>query len=242
MSQVPERYRGVWQRTLLQAPGVRDETTFVRWLQAGLWHADLRVPADAHALAQRTGFCGLTEVTDEPRGEVCAWRRRFDFQPPGATPDEGWMVFETPQRVVETGVHGDYLEVWERLPESVGRSVVLADGDGPGSRLLLAGRWLMRVRPRRIAWPAGTQPGNSLEQVLQRHPQQAAALLDFEVSFGRLEAGAWRVEHSTLGGLAGRELPCVIRRSGDGTAQVVEEAGASRWQVLEWRADEELLL
>ncbi|TAK75660.1 MAG: hypothetical protein EPO12_18220 [Aquabacterium sp.] len=243
MKGVPGRYRGVWQRRLLQTPDGRDETSFVRWLQTGLWHADLRLPAGAHEAAQRTAFCGITEVTQGERGEVCAWRRHDDFQPPGLAPDEGWMVFETPQRVVETGVHGDYLEVWERLGDSTGRSIALADGSGPGSRLLLAGRWLVRVRPRRADWPDGTRAGDSLRQVLQRHPAQARALLDFEISYGRLESGCWRIEASTLDELAGTELPCTIRREADGSALVVLGGlAAARWQVLEWDWDQEQVL
>ena len=43
------------------------------------------------------------------------------------------MVFETPDRVIERGVHGNYLEVWERLPASVGRRIALAAIDAQGS-------------------------------------------------------------------------------------------------------------
>ena len=41
---VPERYRGVWRRNQLDIPGLRDTTTWARWLQTARWHADLRVP------------------------------------------------------------------------------------------------------------------------------------------------------------------------------------------------------
>jgi hypothetical protein len=92
---VPDRYRGVWSRTLLQTPSLRDGHTIVRWLQTSLWHADLRVPVRArlaagdagdHAgeaarLALQQGFCGVTEVELSHGEEVCAWHRRVDFQP-----------------------------------------------------------------------------------------------------------------------------------------------------------------
>ena len=65
---VPERYRGVWVRTLLETPEGRDTTTRVHWLQTEGWHADLRVPKGAHPAtpegrAQLQGFCGLTRIT-----------------------------------------------------------------------------------------------------------------------------------------------------------------------------------
>ena len=78
MTVVPERYHGVWARTLLETPGGRDTTTWVRWLQTGLWHGDLRVPADAdrrtpQGLAQQQGFAGTTAITrpDPDQPEVC---------------------------------------------------------------------------------------------------------------------------------------------------------------------------
>jgi len=35
---VPDRYFGVWSRTLLETPDTRDTTTLVRWMQLGQWH------------------------------------------------------------------------------------------------------------------------------------------------------------------------------------------------------------
>lgn len=231
-SDVPERYRGVWRRTLLETPDQRDTTTWVHWLQTARWHADLRVPAAAElgrsaipldamspaqhlALAQQQGFFGRTEVQSQVLPEVCAWHRRLDLQPPGLTPDAGWMAFDGDDRVIETGVHGVYREVWERLPGSTGRTLVLADTAAPPSDdaeatatarayLLLAGDWLMRVRPRRVGWPPGTAPGDTLGRLLALHPASATALLDFEISFGRLRNGAWHIERSSLPELEGR--------------------------------------
>jgi hypothetical protein len=65
MTGVPERYHGVWARTLLETPEGRDTTTWVRWLQTGLWHGDLRVPLEAardvpEGRAQVQGFAGTS--------------------------------------------------------------------------------------------------------------------------------------------------------------------------------------
>jgi hypothetical protein len=82
---VPPSYWGVWSRTLLQTPQQRDTRTFVRWMQLGRWHVDLRVPASGNAPLQ--GFSGVTEVSQRPEGEVCTWRRLVDYEPPRATVD-----------------------------------------------------------------------------------------------------------------------------------------------------------
>lgn len=197
---VPPRYRGVWQRTLLQTTEGRDTTTRVHWLQTEGWHADLRVPAGIDPAtpagrAQLQGFCGITRISGGHDGqpEVCTWHRRWDIQPPRSTPDAGHMVFETPDRLIETGVHAQYLEVWERLPGSDGPFRALAQvddqGDPTGVWRFEAGRYALQLRggSRSAAdWPADLQPDETLAQVLQRHPALAPVLLDFEL---RLEAG-----------------------------------------------------
>lgn len=230
---VPRRYRGVWQRSLLQTSEQRDDTTFVRWLQLAHWHADLRIPVAARSgmtvkptlpyspqqqalLALQQGFAGVTRIDTDNQGEVCTWHRLVDYQPPGPSPDAGRMVFETPDRVIETGVHGVYRETWLRLPDSVGPSRALAESaraDGqPGTRLFQAGRYLMRVSPRRHVW----QP-------------------DFEISFGVLGAGQWRIEQSTRPELEGCSLGLSLQRIDETHAQLeLDGAGPTHWRILEW--------
>lgn len=231
---VPARYRGVWQRTLLQTADVHDDSSWVRWLQLGRWHADLRVPHAArlgaaaaqawpyspqlHAqLSLQQGFAGITQVECGAGGEVCTWQRLVDYQPPGASPDAGYMSFEAPTRVVEIGVHGAYREVWERLDGSTGCGIALAepahaDGRLTPARLFLAGRYLMRVQPCAWVW----QP-------------------DFEISFGVLEANRWRIERSTRPELEGRQMAVSIERIGPDQAWVaVGDVVGRAWRVLEW--------
>jgi hypothetical protein len=234
---VPERYRGVWVRTLLETPEGSDTTTFVRWLQTAHWHADLRVPvaaregaASPERLALQQGFCGVTTVTPDADGEVCQWHRGVDFQPPRRHPDAGRMRFDGPDRVVETGIHGQYLEVWERLPGATGRRMVLESMSGTGTRLLIAGRYAMRVRPRTAAWPAATQAGDALSNLLQRHPEGAAGWLDFEISFGTLDSDVFHVERSTLPAMEGSTHEWRLQRRGDVEAMLQ----GARWRILEW--------
>ena len=242
---IPDRYHGVWQRTLLKTPGERDTTTWVRWLQTGLWHGDLRVPATADrstpaGRAEQQGFGGTTLITrpDPAQPEVCTWQRQIDLQPPRSTPDAGHMVFESPDVVHETGIHGPYFEVWERLPGSLGTRIALAALDDRGTptteRLLVAGRYLMHLRPRRTAWPADTAADDTLAGVVARHPQQAEALLDFEISFGTLEHGVWTIERSSVPALEGRVDSVSVQRKDQHIAWVESARLAPRWQVLEW--------
>lgn len=192
---VPERYRGVWTRTLLETPEGRDTTTRVHWLQTEGWHADLRVPygvdpATPEGRARLHGFCGITRIAPGRDGQpdICTWHRRWDIQPPRSTPDAGYMAFETPERVIETGVHGTYLEVWERLPGSTGlyaaQAELDAQGQPTGAMRFVAGRYAITVRLRTAAWPADMRPDETLAQLLQRHPDAAPGLLDFSVVFG----------------------------------------------------------
>lgn len=194
---VPEAYRGVWVRTLLETPEGRDTSTRVHWLQTEGWHADLRVPAGVdpttpEGRAQLQGFCGLTQITPGHGGQpdICTWHRRWDVQPPRSTPDAGYMVFEGSERVIETGVHGRYLEVWERLPGSTGpcaaQAEVSAQGQPTGAMRFVAGRYTITVHPRTAPWPLDLKPDETLAELVQRHPAEAGALLDFAIVLGEL--------------------------------------------------------
>lgn len=244
---IPDRYHGVWQRTLLETPEGRDTTTWVHWLQTGLWHGDLRVPVDADrttsaGLAQQQGFGGTTAITrpEAAQPEVCTWQRTIDFQPPRSTPDAGHMVFETPERVIETGIHGTYLEVWERLPGSVGQRIALAaldaTGESTAERLLVSGRYLMHLRPRAVRWPANTAPDDTLAEVVQHHPQAADALLDFVIAFGVWNENVWTIERATLPTFEGHAIACTLQRVSHAEALVKCQDLPHNWRVLEWHA------
>lgn len=231
---VPAPYHGVWTRTLLETPELRDDTSFVRWMQLRRWHADLRIPLAATtgrmslplaqlSPAQRTlldkqqGFCGVTQVDVKENREICQWHRLVDYQPAGPSPDAGTMLFETPDRVVETGVFGVYREVWQRLPDSTTPLIALAEPrrmDGQCSaRLFLAGQYLVRVRP-----------------LLRPGPE-------FEISFGTVQAqdaSNWQIQHSTLPELEGRRVPFGVSRLNATTALVELDGRREAWSILEW--------
>lgn len=198
MKTVPGHYLGVWQRTLLTTTaGVHDTATQVYWLQTANLFADLRIPAFAPStpaeLATQAGFAGRTEIT----GELCQWHRAIDFQPPSGQEDIGRMHFKTPDYLLEDGLDGSYHEVWERLPQSLGRNwgAWLVALDGRQGCLLLAGDYFFFAAGRSVLLPAAP----SLMSLLAS-ADAPAALLDVELSFGRHLGGAkpWRIELSTL--------------------------------------------
>lgn len=203
MKPVPDSYLGVWQRTLLTTTaGKRDTSTRVYWLQTARLFADLRIPLPAPATpgerALQAGFAGVTEIA----GERCQWHRVIDFRPDTGEADIGIMRFENSEYLLEDGLDGSYHEVWERLPESVGRNwgTWLRGADGRQGCLLLAGDcFLFAGGLPRIA-PAGAD----LAELAAKDP----SWLDFELSFGRHDDGRtpWRIELSTLPSLIGTAL------------------------------------
>jgi hypothetical protein len=240
MKPVPDHYRGVWQRDLLQTPTARDDSTFVRWLQTSRWHADLRVPDSLMPFKaeNQQGFCGVTQVETVAEKEICTWYRRMDFQPPRGDIDTGVMVFPTPDTVEETGIHSNYFEAWSRLPDSTGRFIALAGLDEQGqdnqSRLLLAGRYLMYVRPRPMPWPLALPMGQSLAELILSQPELKNECLDFEISFGALDTGVWHIEQSTLPEKKLQSQALSIHRSGPSSAITRGSFVGVNWQVLEW--------
>jgi hypothetical protein len=208
-SPVPPEYIGVWKRTLLRTPSIKDTTTQVYWMQTASWHADIRIPADRArragklslgdmmrdellGLARQQGFCGTTEVD----GDICRWQRRHDFQPPSGRNDIGRMVFESPDRVLEYGVEADYFEIWERLPGSAEDNFAHGTTGQPVEFVFGAGDYRMRVVPRKTLLPDSPSfsalASEAQDDVLR-------GMLDFEISFGkRTGPVTWKIALSTL--------------------------------------------
>lgn len=223
MKPLPEGYLGVWRRRLLTTTsGVHDTATEVYWLQTERLFADLRIPQPApRSNAERAlqaGFAGITEVNDD----LCQWHRAIDFQPPSGREDIGRMRFESSERVLEDGLDGSYHEVWERLPESLGRNwgTWLAAYDGRQGCLLVAGDCFLFAASRAAALPAAPSLAHLLES-----RGDAETLLDFELSFGRHYQGAqpWRIERSTLPERVGQAL-LPARVDPDQPAQLLDAA------------------
>jgi hypothetical protein len=264
---VPDDFRGVWKRTLSQtdtqsgqAPQ-SDGHSWERRLQTSSWYADLCIPeaslrgrealplaalsaAQLAALADQQGVVGVTQFDHAPEVPICTWLRRTDYQPPGLHPDAGMILFDRPDRLIEIGVHEDYNAVWERLPDSLGRFIALAGctpgGADNGERMLVAGSYMMWMRPRGARWPRGLTPGYTLADVLLHSPHEALKWLDCDVSFGRLAGKHWEIEHATLPEREAQAWAWQAQRTDATQARVDVNGHASNWQVLEWSCADEL--
>ena len=220
---VPDNYRGVWQRHLLETNNLKDDSSLVLWMQTAHYHIDIRLPASRAGigsasmlmdytqeelliLASQQGFAGLTIVTPSTTqsSDVCQWVREIDYQTPNDTRDVGKMVFTDADTVIETGIDGAYLEVWRRLNNSQ-QLFVFEKTFGTNNKgfkvpayLMRAGNYVAYARPRQINLP---KAASLLEAIKKHQPnhQQLLDWLDMEISFGEiLDENHWQIKHSTL--------------------------------------------
>ena len=222
---------GVWRRTLvLEEDGSTDRSTAVLWLQGPSLFADLRQP---YGLAESVEGACLDEL-DRPQllalcgqrafagtlledQDVFSWVRRIDLHPPAPLPDAGTLHWQGGV-LVEEGLHEAYVEHWERVERPTGgaAAALLEDPqDGCTGVLVRAGSWFGYARDRSV--PLRTPSPPLVEQVLGcGRRAEAAALLDCEVSLGRIRADRWEITRSTLPHRVGVDLEPQLRPAGDG--------------------------
>ena len=213
-AKTPPRLWGLWQRTLYRARGgPSDRTTRVFYLQTPRLFADIRVPAtrpsfshraaltdlrpdERLALARQRAFAGHATV----KGSRVSWHHAFDYQPYGgvlASGDEGEVAFQG-ARMIEQGVHADYVEHYLRLDGGKGPYLALhapAEGASPEGLVVVAGDHFIYARNRRARIPGF---GNLADML--RRARDPLALLDAEFSYGRRRGGRvpWEVLLSTI--------------------------------------------
>lgn len=206
MSHVPTHYHGLWRRTLYAEPAAGepvfvDRDTQVFWLQAGDWHADLRVPADRPDfagidtlagcgrdrlvwLACQTAFAGITRV----EGRFCTWHRLVDLAPT-LDKDIGEMRFIDDDTLEERHPGGLYRELWQRLtPAGSAEPVVRLDATGL-PRWLEYGDHAMAIVPRR-------EPSPNHDLLAAPERLSGAALHErtgLEISLARRTSDGWHV-------------------------------------------------
>ncbi|MBX3610020.1 MAG: hypothetical protein KF871_08980 [Hydrogenophaga sp.] len=124
-------------------------------------------------------------------------------------------VFQTPDRIVQTGLRDRHLAIWERMPQSLGRRITLArrgsDGAPTEERLLVCGDFLLHVAP------------TANQQVALR--------------FGRIseDGQTWQVELDSHHASAGSALPWRLQRLGMDLAVVsADSLLTGAWEVMEW--------
>jgi hypothetical protein len=204
IGQVPKAYQGMWRRSLLEQAGVKDTATTVLVIQTEQYHADIRIPAHRPAfdvtksledcssaqlswLATQQGFTGITQINSN----VSQWLRDHDYQPFNHQRDIGEMIFESDDVLVETGIDVEYLEIWERVPDShLNLSVTHTSGENRHktkvpARLFTANKTFAYVRPRSVQLPIAKSMTEAIEH---DKPSWETLLdwLDFEISFGEI--------------------------------------------------------
>lgn len=189
---VPEWVRGVWQRERIERPGSEDRSTRVIWVQTPLLFADLRKPPEG-VTGDEQGFAGHLLVS----GQICAWQHPVDLHPAQGPGDAGAM-YRNGARMVECGIHANYIEDW-RLLEG-------------GARHLAATRGEVRIDQGEVVWPAsGTLEivvacGSHVVHAIRSGHATSVHYGRFDPATGGMEP-AWRV-----GGAAVRQedLPWML--------------------------------
>ena len=209
---------GLWERSLIAWPdGRRDTTTFAAWLQGPTLFADLRQPADPPSfadvscleslepphfdwLARQEGFAGRLVRA----GRAFEWQRLVDFQCTSAFIDAGYLVFSDGV-LIEEGRDVPYIEHWHRASPDVAPHLALRlrDRDACEGFLVRAGSVFMFVRGRAWLLPHGASLAGLVKVAA---PGEARALLDCEISLGRIEGEAWRIARSSLPYRVGADL------------------------------------
>mgnify|MGYP001228711045 FL=1 len=222
MGRLPTVYHGLWQRTLYAEPAEGEPAfvnrdTQVYWLQAGDWHADLRVPADRPGftgvstiggcsreqllwLVRQTAFAGITRV----EGRFCTWHRLVDLSP-GLEKDIGVMRFLDDDTLEERHPEGRYRELWSRVttanqPEHITR----CDRDGLPV-WLQTGNYAMAITPRRAVTASHDLLADSATLTDAELAQRAAV----EISFAKRRDDGWRIALSTLPWREGERIDAV---------------------------------
>jgi hypothetical protein len=201
---------GLWERSLIAWPdGRQDTTTFVAWLQGPNFFADLRQPADPPSfdgvsclddlqphhldwLSRQEGFAGRFMSA----GDAFEWRRMIDFQCSNGIADAGYLTFSDGV-LVERGRDISYVEHWHQTsPRGAPHFALrIQDHDGLGGFLVRVGEIFMLVRNRSMVLP----PGGSLADLVRcSSPEEGRALIDCEISLGRVRSGSWLIGRSTL--------------------------------------------
>lgn len=203
LTPLPPQYAGLWRRTAIRRrDGSRDALTRAWWFQSARFQIDLRIPPDRPALADaaalalltprqlarfaaQSGFAGSTVV----EAGRCEWRPEIAFPAVSEELDAGFMRFDTPDNLHETGVDGAYEEDWVRVATGPVLGLRLeAQPSGAFAYLLVADAW--------AAWACG-RPEDAFAPRSEAGPWSEFAILHRDV------AGAWHIVASNRPWLEG---------------------------------------
>jgi hypothetical protein len=245
---VPEAARGVWRREELYTPsGYRDATTRVFWLQTQRFYADIRVPADRSWAAGAVGFeaCSETELLALAKVQgfggalaasptECAWRRDYDYQPPGDIPDQARYDIDG-EILTEVGIHADYTEIWRREVDSETPLIAFALEGASGGLFLVAGDHFMTIEGTANRLPAGADLAEIVARDLAEGRRDLAIeRLSMPIHYGRVVGAGrpWKVLLSTWPWLEGGSLFPTRPPQFDATSGALVSADAT-WRLVD---------
>ena len=257
---------GMWRWSLLiEASGVRDYTSQVRWLQAQTLFVDLRQGAaladfpqlrclndltfeDCTQLARQEGFAGRLRFD----GDCFEWLRLIDFQPRSLRADAGRLWWED-EVLIEAGRDVAYVEHWMRDPTVVTRPLAalrLRDvAAGVAGLVVQVGTVFMFARDRQTPLPAGTSLGECIAGAASL--AGARAMLDCEITLGSAGFGAKSdaddsgnvILASTHPWRVGQrfELACTDSTVTTSDTDPAGKPATRRWEILEAEGDPEVV-
>lgn len=230
MIHVPTAAQGLWQRQVISAPGFRDETTKVVWLQTERWFVDLRIPKDipliaAESLAEysKDQLLKLAEVqafagTLKVRDDILNWTRLHDRHPPTGIPDEASCQIRG-SILIENGIHAEYQEIWERLsPSQAPTDAFLLEIDGihAGVMVRVADHLMEFVTTAGPAPLFAANPQNVWNELACGRRQNVERWLNGRVRYARRSpSGQWQTILSSLPWLVGKTFSLEICERGD---------------------------
>jgi hypothetical protein len=225
-----EDLQGLWWRSLIVWPdGRRDNATHVSWLQGPTHYIDLRSPPhrpdfdgvrclddltweQISWLATQEGFAGHLRFD----GKFFEWQRVIDFQPKVAYSDCGRLWIEA-GIMVEEGRDIPYVEHWCRHDRAMPPpcwAIRLRDRQsGCDGFVVRVGSTFMYARGRKFVLPAGGTLSDCVQAAALL--PEARALVNCEISIGRIDASGWIVERSSLPFREGCHLDLAVRSNGE---------------------------
>lgn len=211
---VPNRFVGLWRRTLHLADNLADEQFQVFWLQTPRVYVDIRIPNVLYhtleqgvkgtknlqgLLTRQEAFAGYAQVD----GDYCRWHRLIDFQPDNDWRDIGRMRFENIHSLIEEGVTRPYQERWLRQNvEGIETVALISDGvvkkNGDWRPQLgivvVLGNYMMGAIDRSVALPSAP----SLQGVLDREDVPVDVALDCLVFMAQRDRVGYHTSMATV--------------------------------------------
>lgn len=245
----PTWFRGAWKREWIKTKEdpTAHETRIVRDLQTPTVFGSVRISLDrpvfpdaksfddlddaqlATLLDQRGGFAGAATFD----GDLAVWEHEIDFQPP-SSPDTARLEQRSPTSVLETGLEGDFSELWWSMSSGDGKylGIKIMNGRRTERMLVVVGDHFVYARNRTHDLPTAE---SLTALVAQRKATRAEIieLLDCELSYGTIRSGRvpWEVRFSTLPWREGKPLDFAQAITLDTAGAPIPRAHLEGWSV-----------